>query len=64
MSHDNISQALEAICHLGCKEVNDIIESMKNGVCPQQASHLSALEKDLLLEELKNIMAVYERKKR
>lgn len=62
MNHDKISKALESICNQGCTVVNNVIDAMENGVQPDETSDLSAKERDALLEELKKIMSIYNRK--
>jgi len=62
MNEDNISKAIDAICHQGCTSVASIIEALEKGKSIEQASHLSYSELIVLLRELKAIMAVYEKR--
>lgn len=62
MNKDNISRAVENICHQGCTTVSDIIAMLEKGETVKQASHLSCEELMALLKELKSIMAVYEKR--
>lgn len=61
MNDDNISKAVEAICHQGCTSVSSIIEMLEKGETVEQAVHLSCDELIALLKELKSIMAVYKK---
>lgn len=54
-----IDLCLEQICGQGCRSVNQIIQQLEQGKVIKLAQHLSALQRGRLLEELKNIMAVY-----
>ena len=62
MNEDNISKAVEAICHQGCTSVSSIIDALEKGASIEQTSHLSYNELIVLLKELKTIMAVYEKR--
>ncbi|MCW8853628.1 MAG: hypothetical protein OQK76_02900 [Gammaproteobacteria bacterium] len=62
MNEDNISKAVEAICHQGCTSVSDIIDALENGITVEQTTHLSCDELIALLKELKAIMAIYEKR--
>ena len=62
MNEDNISKAVDAICHQGCTSVASIIDALEKGKPIEQASHLSYNELIALLKELKTIMAVYEKR--
>ena len=62
MNHEKISKILETICNQGCTVVNDVIAAMENGVHPDETADLSAPEKNALLDELKKIMSIYNRK--
>ena len=62
MNHEKISKALEIICNQGCTVVNNVINAMENGNHPEETADFSAQEKDALLDELKKIMSIYNRK--
>lgn len=62
MNHEKISQVLETICNQGCTVVNDVIDAMENGTHPDETADLSVQEKSALLDELKKIMSIYNRK--
>jgi hypothetical protein len=56
---DKIEVALESLCGEGCKAVWSTIASLESGAALPQTDGLSDAELDLLLAELKSIMAVY-----
>ena len=60
MSTVKVNQYVEALCHGGCAAVNATIEAAEKGLPVAQMEGLSEHEKQLVLDELKAIMAVYE----
>jgi len=54
-----IEICLEQICEQGCRSVNKIIQQLEQGKEVEVVWHLSALQRGILLNELKSIMAVY-----
>lgn len=54
-----IDGLLESLCGQGCKAVWGMIESLETGEALPQTDDLSPEELDVLLAELKSIMAVY-----
>ena len=62
MNHEKISKALETICNRGCTFVNEVIYAMESGNHPEEITDFSVQEKDALLDELKKIMSIYNRK--
>lgn len=54
-----VELALESLCGEGCKAVWGTIASLESGAALPQTDGLSEEELDLLLAELKSIMAVY-----
>jgi hypothetical protein len=54
-----VELALESLCSQGCKAVWGTIESLESGAALPQTDGMSEAELDLLLAELKSIMAVY-----
>jgi hypothetical protein len=60
MTKDTQVQAcLEQICQQGCRQVNKIIQQLKQGTHLPETQHLTSFQHTLLLQELQNIMAVY-----
>ena len=60
MSEDTqIETCLEQICQQGCWQVNMIIQQLQQGVCLPETQHLTPFQNTRLLQELQNIMAVY-----
>lgn len=62
MDHLPAEQCIETLCLKGCKEVLYLIAEMEQGRLPQEVAHLEETERQVVLRELKAIMAVYERK--
>ena len=62
MKHEKVSKVVEDICNLGCTTVNEIIQNLEHGDEVKQARQLSRSERDELLDELKAIMDVYDKK--
>ena len=58
---DQVRSAVEAICELGCVRVNEIIDSLESGHSVLETGGLNASDRKLVLNELKAIMAVYEK---
>jgi len=58
-----IEQSIELLCQKGCKEVLRLIGEMEAGRTPGEISHLKEMDRQVVLRELKAIMAVYERNK-
>ena len=54
-----VEVCLEQICQQGCRQVNRIIQQLKQGTCLPETQHLTPFQNTLLLQELQNIMAVY-----
>ncbi|KHD05117.1 hypothetical protein PN36_25140 [Candidatus Thiomargarita nelsonii] len=54
-----IEICLEQICEQGCRAVNKIIQQLEQGKVIEVVWHLSALQRAILLDELKSVMAVY-----
>lgn len=57
-----VSNMVDAICALGCKHVTACIESLQMGGASREYEHLTADQRDQLLEELQAIMSVYEQR--
>lgn len=64
MPHNNekLQYVIEHICANGCEHVNEVIEILECQESTPETSPLSAQETELVLLELKAIMAVYEQK--
>jgi tetrahydromethanopterin S-methyltransferase subunit D len=60
MNQQKVNQAIEAICQTGCTSVNAVIATLEAGKTTEGLEDLSYAERDLLVRELKAIMAVYE----
>ena len=58
-SQERIALAMESLCGDGCKAVWAVISNLESGQALPQTEGLSPQELDLLLAELKSIMAVY-----
>jgi len=59
MIDKQIEICLEQICEQGCRAVNKIIQQLEQGKEIEVVWHLSALQRGILLDELKSVMAVY-----
>lgn len=68
MSHSGNNQSgekavaanVEHICGLGCTRVNEIIDTLENGIDCKELEGLPSEHREQVLLELKSIMAVYE----
>jgi hypothetical protein len=54
-----INSCLEQICEQGCRSVNQVIQQLELGEVIEEIAHLSRVQQQRLLQELKSIMAVY-----
>ncbi len=54
-----IDSCLENLCQQGCRTVNQVIQRLEQEEVIDTVKHLSAAQQKTLLQELKNIMAVY-----
>ncbi len=61
MDHQKVSNAVESICAMGCTTVNAIIETLESGNTVEAVEDFSDAELIALTNELKAIMAVYDR---
>jgi len=62
MNNEQLSQCIDALCQCGCDAVRATIEAMESGVVVPQVETLSDEERKMVLDELKAVMAVYDRK--
>ena len=51
---------IESLCSLGCSQVNDILARAKTSQSINELSDLSTTEIEQVLEELEQIMSVYD----
>ena len=58
---DDARTAVESICGLGCDRVNEIIDALESGDSVQETAGLDRSDRHLVLQELKEIMSVYDR---
>ncbi len=59
MDHQKLAQCLEILCQSGCETVNATIKAMENNQAINLSQELSDEEYQIVLHELKTIMAVY-----
>ena len=59
MDHNKLTSYLEVLCQSGCDTVNATIEAMENNQPISIINDLTADERQIILRELKSIMAVY-----
>lgn len=62
MSSEQLSQCIDALCQCGCDAVRATISAMESGVAVPQVETLSDEERQMVLAELKAVMAVYDSK--
>jgi hypothetical protein len=53
-------EKIEAICGLGCTQVNQLLEKAGKGDELEELSAFSSSEKKLIIDELGEIMSVYD----
>lgn len=53
---------IETLCGLGCSQVNQLLEKASNGNDIEELSEFSAYEITLIINELGDIMSVYDEK--
>ena len=56
----HLHTSIESICELGCDRVNEIIAALECGKSVAETDGLDQSERQSLLRELKDIMAVYD----
>ena len=59
-NNKKLQQLIEQLCSTGCERVNEIIEILENQGSTNETNQISKQECDVVLLELKTIMAVYE----
>ncbi len=60
MKTEQLSQCIEALCQCGCDAVRATITAMESGAVVPQVETLSESEQQMVLAELKAVMAVYD----
>ncbi|MDH5360682.1 MAG: hypothetical protein OEX03_08970 [Gammaproteobacteria bacterium] len=60
MNQQKVQDCVEALCHSGCDMVRATITAMEAGQSIVQTEGLAHDEADLVLDELKAIMSVYD----
>jgi hypothetical protein len=60
MNSEQLSQCIEALCQCGCEAVRATISAMESGVVVPQVETFSEAERQMVLAELKAVMAVYD----
>ena len=61
MDRQKIDTCVEALCHLGCREVTVLIEQLEAGEVVAGSEDLSPEERRVVKTELEAIMAVYDK---
>jgi hypothetical protein len=60
ITHDKlIDSCLENVCLQGCQTANQVIQALEEKQVIETVKHLSVIQRRILLQELKKIMAVY-----
>ena len=59
MDHNKLTSYLEILCQSGCHSVNATIEAMENNQPISIINELTPDERQIILQELKSVMAVY-----
>lgn len=60
MDHQKLTQYLEIVCQSGCDSVNATIKAMENNQPTSMTAGLNPEEQQIVLQELKAIMSVYD----
>lgn len=63
MDQQKIQDIVAQICDLGCTRIRQLIESMETGVAIRETRTLNTAECQVVLTELKSIMAIYDLRK-
>lgn len=62
LNNEKLQHIIEQLCATGCERVNEVIAIMERQQSTKETATLNAQENAMILHELKNIMAVYEKK--
>ena len=57
----HLQAKIETLCESGCQRVNQVIEQLETQGSIEETRELSDEDCQLLLQELKNIMSVYDK---
>ena len=60
MTTADFDRLIEEVCGQGCIQVNQTINQLEKGLCPEQLEQLSKLECETVLKELKSVMDIYD----
>lgn len=60
MDTKQVNQCVDALCQCGCDAVRATIAAMEAGADIPQVKTLNSEERELVLDELKAVMAVYD----
>lgn len=60
VNSEQVSQCIETLCLCGCDAVRATITAMESGAVVPQVESLSEEERQLVLDELRAVMAVYD----
>jgi hypothetical protein len=59
---ENIVLKIEEICALGCSQVGQLLKKAKNGDPVQELAEFNQAESEIIINELTQIMSVYDGK--
>lgn len=59
-AESNVEQCVESLCHHGCVRVSAYIALLRAGEVFTEVAHLSALERQQVLDELVDTMSPYD----
>ena len=59
-SPDQVEQAVEQVCNLGCAAVYRILDEVDRGIDPEPLSALPPGVRSCVVAELRSVMAVYD----
>lgn len=62
VSEEAVQKCVEAVCQNGCTVVRAVIAALENGVAVAELADLRPGDRRQVLEELRSIMAVYDRR--
>ena len=60
--NEKLQLIIEQLCATGCERVNEIIDILEHQGSIEETNQLNKQECDIILLELKAVMAVYEQK--
>lgn len=60
MDKSRIAHCIEVLCQRGCKEVSLVILALERGETMAETQELDEVGRQVVLHELKSIMAVYQ----